>query len=171
MPTYVPQRIRRNNYTIIPAHLCLWSAFRYEFNYSLSSSVSTTMGCTTGVKFPTGGRNFPLLHSVQTGTGARPVYKTLITRSCFAPDGSGLSVKLTSHLYLIWRLIMVELYLHPPPHVFMAWCYLIKHRDNFNFFQTVTNICRSPCSSQASLKGYESLGSLLSKELCQFDFD
>jgi hypothetical protein len=28
---------------------------------------------------------------------------------------------------------MVELYLHPPQ-VLMAWCLLIKHRDNFAFY-------------------------------------
>jgi hypothetical protein len=65
-------------------------------------------GWTAGVRFPAGAKDFSLLHIVQTGSGARPY-----------PTGtvgwkSGQLVKLTTHLRLVLRSRMVELYLHSP---------------------------------------------------------
>jgi hypothetical protein len=38
-------------------------------------------------------------------------------------------MKLTTHLYLVLKSRMVEIYLHSP-YIFLAWC-LIRHRDSF----------------------------------------
>jgi hypothetical protein len=44
-------------------------------------------------------------------------------------------MKLITHLHLLPRSRMVELYLHCL-HVLMEWC-RIKHRDNFTFYFTL----------------------------------
>jgi hypothetical protein len=50
----------------------------------------------------------------------------------FPRELSGQSVKLTTHLHPVPRLIMLGA-IHPlPQYVFMAWC-LVKHKDNFTF--------------------------------------
>jgi hypothetical protein len=46
--------------------------------------------------------------------------------------GKGPGLKLTTHLHLMPRPKMVELYSHSSD-VFMAWC-LIKYRDSFTFY-------------------------------------
>jgi hypothetical protein len=59
------------------------------------------------------------------GSGAYPASSPVGIRGCFA------RVRwLTTHLYLVLRLGMVELTSTPP--VFMAWCLIIKPRDNFS---------------------------------------
>jgi hypothetical protein len=79
------------------------------------SSVGIVMGCTTGVRFPSGARYFSLLHSFQAGSGAHPPgllssgYKGL-----FHDGKSGRGVKLTTQLHLEPRIRMMELYLHSP---------------------------------------------------------
>jgi hypothetical protein len=57
-----------------------------------------------GVTFPVGAGDFSLPRIVQTGSGARPASYIV---------GTG-SVKLSTHLDLVPRLRMVELYLHTP---------------------------------------------------------
>jgi hypothetical protein len=59
-----------------------------------------------------------LLHSVQTGSGAHPASYSV---------GNG-GVNRTTHLHLVPRVRMLELYLHSPIRL-MKWC--SKHGDNF----------------------------------------
>jgi hypothetical protein len=60
-----------------------------------------------------------------TGFGAHPASSHMFPRGI-----SGRTVKLTTHVHLMMRSRMMELYIHSP--IFMAWC-LVKHRDNFTF--------------------------------------
>jgi hypothetical protein len=77
----------------------------------------------TGVLFLAGIKDFYLLHSIHTSTGAHPTSYIMGTRGSF-PAGKEPGMKLTTHLHLVLGSRMVELYLHPPC-VFMAW-YLIN---------------------------------------------
>jgi hypothetical protein len=65
-----------------------------------------------------GARDFSLFHNAQTGSGAHPASYVMDTGG-----KGGRDVKLTTHLHLVPRLRMVELYLHPP-YIFMAWCFI-----------------------------------------------
>jgi hypothetical protein len=56
-----------------------------------------------GVLFPAGARDFSILHIVQTGFG--PIKPPI-------QEVNGLGVKLTTHLRLVPRSIMVELYFY-----------------------------------------------------------
>jgi hypothetical protein len=55
-------------------------------------------------RFPTEVRDFSLLHCVQTGSGAHPATYPIGTRD----------LKLTTHLHIVLKSIMVELCLHSP---------------------------------------------------------
>jgi hypothetical protein len=82
-------------------------------------------------------------------------------RGQFPLGKSGRGVKLTTHLPLVPRSKMVELYLHSL-HVFMAW-YLTKHRD-FTVFHILPNnrghmwdtlyVCQANTFSLTSLSHY-----------------
>jgi hypothetical protein len=53
-------------------------------------------GWMTGVRFPTGERDFSLLHSVQTGSGAHPASYPMGTGGYFPEGKAARGVKLTS---------------------------------------------------------------------------
>jgi hypothetical protein len=79
------------------------------------------------VRFPAGARGFPLLNSVQIGSGARPVSYPTGTVSSFlggkaakADHSSPSSVEIKE-----WWSYAAAL-----PYVFTAWC-LMKRRENF----------------------------------------
>jgi hypothetical protein len=79
------------------------------------------MGWTVEVLFAGGARDLSLLHGVQTGSGAHPASYIMGIEGSFPGDKSGCCVKLTTHLHLMPRSRMVEIYLHFP-YVFMTWC-------------------------------------------------
>jgi hypothetical protein len=93
----------------------------------------------TGVRFVAEARNLSLLHSIQaTRRPTQPPFQWL--SATLSPGQSVRGVKLTSHLYLVPRLIMRA---DITPYVFMA-LFLIDHRDNFTvrpyalpFYQSV----------------------------------
>jgi hypothetical protein len=68
-------------------------------------------GWTVGVRFPAEARDFHLLHNVQTGAGAHPAFSPMCTGVLFAGE-SGRGLKVTTHLHLVPRSRMVELYLN-----------------------------------------------------------
>jgi hypothetical protein len=75
------------------------------------------------------GQDFSRLHSVLIGSGAHPASYTMRTGG-FAPgDKAVRGVKLTTHLHLVPRSRLVELYLHSPTRFHVV--VLIKHRNNF----------------------------------------
>jgi len=78
-----------------------------------------------------GAGNFSLRHHVQTGSGAHPASHPMGVGGSFT-GGKRPGVKLTSHLYLIPRLIRCGAIPPLPLYDFIAWC-LVKHRDNFTF--------------------------------------
>jgi hypothetical protein len=62
---------------------------------------------------PGRGKIFSLLHSVQTGSGStQPPTSYNGFRGIFSRVLSGRGVKLTTHIYVVLRPRMVELYLH-----------------------------------------------------------
>jgi hypothetical protein len=83
-----------------------------------------------------GSRDFSLLHSVQTCSGAYQASDTVGTRG-FVPSSKAVGheanhsppssaevkngVKLTTHLLLVLRSRMVS-YTSTPPYIFMVWC-------------------------------------------------
>jgi hypothetical protein len=75
---------------------------------------SIVTGWTARVQFPGGGRDFCLLHSVQTGSGAHPASCTMGMGSFFLRGKAAGDVKVTSHLHLVPKSRMVELYPHFP---------------------------------------------------------
>jgi hypothetical protein len=79
------------------------------------------MGWTTGLRFPAEARHFSLLYSFQTGSLVHLASYIMGTRGSFLGDKVAGGVKLTTHLHLVLRSRMVELYLQPP-HVLMVWC-------------------------------------------------
>jgi hypothetical protein len=92
-------------------------------------------GLTAGVQFPAGAIEFSLERPDRlwgsTGllsSGCRGLFLRLL--SCRG-------VNLTTHLYLVPRSRMVELYLHFP-NVFTAWC-LIKYKERYTFTFTSMN--------------------------------
>jgi hypothetical protein len=66
-------------------------------------------GWTAGVRFPAGAKAFSLLHSVQTGSVAHPASYPMGSMGLFPRGQSGRGVKLTTHLHLVPRSIMVQL--------------------------------------------------------------
>jgi hypothetical protein len=62
------------------------------------------------------GHDFSLLHNVQTGSGTHPASYPIGTVCSFSGGkaASGRGVNLTTHLHLVPRSSMVELYLHSP---------------------------------------------------------
>jgi hypothetical protein len=83
-----------------------------------------------GVRFLVEARDFSLYHSVQTGSRALPAFYQMVilgysTRSRAA---WGRDVKLTTHLHLVPRLRMVEVYLHSP----------IRHKPRDDFTLPLT---------------------------------
>jgi hypothetical protein len=58
-------------------HHSLRNSTHNHNNSSRDSSVSIATGCTDGVRFPARARDFSLLHSVQTASGAHPVSYTM----------------------------------------------------------------------------------------------
>jgi hypothetical protein len=107
-----------------------------ESNPKLSRDIS--VGIATSYEFncwssiPGSDKEFvSLLHSDQTGSGTHRAYYKLGT-GIFCPGGkTGLGMKLAVTSVWCRRSTVVELYLHSPPHVFMARC-LIKHMHNFS---------------------------------------
>jgi hypothetical protein len=53
------------------------------------SRYSWTKNWTAGVRLPAGSRDFFLLHSVQTGSGAHPASYPMGTRGCFGSETAG----------------------------------------------------------------------------------
>jgi hypothetical protein len=86
---------------------------------SRDNSVGIATGWTVRVRFPAV-QNVSLLHSVQTGSVRSPSLLSSGYRGALFSGINGRSVELTTHLHLVPRSRMVELY-------------LIKHRDNFTF--------------------------------------
>jgi hypothetical protein len=77
--------------------------------------MTTDYGLGAGVLFLSGENDFSFLYSVRTGSGAHPAsYPVLFPRG-----KSGWGVMLTTHLHLVPRSRMVELYFHSP-YFFMA---------------------------------------------------
>jgi hypothetical protein len=76
------------------------------------------------VRFSVGG-SFYLLHSLQTGSGARPSSYPMDTGGSFPGGWYGRFVTQTAHLHLVPRSRMVELYLHSPRR--LHGVVLIKH--------------------------------------------
>jgi hypothetical protein len=58
--------------------------------------------------------DFLLFHSVQTGSGAHPASYSMGNRGSFLGDKAAVGMKLTTHLHLVVRLRMTEIYLHSP---------------------------------------------------------
>jgi hypothetical protein len=70
---------------------------------------------TTEVRFPAGARDFSE-HSVETDSGAHPVYNPMATGVKPAR-----CVKLTTDFHAVPRSRMVELYLHSPIYLHRPW--------------------------------------------------
>jgi hypothetical protein len=69
---------------------------------------------TAGVRVSEWTRDFSVLHSVQSGSGAHPAFYP-VGSGCSIPSGKIVrGVKLTTLLRLVPRSRMVELYLHSP---------------------------------------------------------
>jgi hypothetical protein len=79
------------------------------------------------VRFPEGAGNFSLYHSVQNSSGAYPASYPMDTGFL------SLGVKLTTHLHLVPRSIMLGAIPSLPQYVFMAWC-LVKLSEMFTEF-------------------------------------
>jgi hypothetical protein len=71
------------------------------------------MGSKTGVPFPAGARDWSFLQKVQTGSWAHPS-SCLINTGAVSSGIKKQGVKLSTNLYPVRRLGMVELYLHFP---------------------------------------------------------
>jgi hypothetical protein len=67
--------------------------------------------------------NFSLLHNIQTGSGAHPTSYPMDTVDCFPRGKYGRGIKLTTELYLVLRLRIVELYLHFLIRI-QTWCFI-----------------------------------------------
>jgi hypothetical protein len=67
-----------------------------------------------GFNSRTQGKDFSLLHNLQTGSDAHPASYTVGTGASFPEGYSSRSEKPTTHLHLVLRLRMVTLYLHTP---------------------------------------------------------
>jgi hypothetical protein len=64
-----------------------------------------------GPRFPAGARDFSLLYSVQTGSGSQIAPYPMGT-GAFSTEVKQADVKLTTHLNLVPRSRMMQLYLH-----------------------------------------------------------
>jgi hypothetical protein len=93
---------------------------------SPDSSVGIVKNCTAVVQFPLGVTDFCLLLSVYTGSGAHSASYPMGTVGSFPGGKDAWGIKLTSHLHLVPRSRMVELYLHSP----------IRPYANFTFYIT-----------------------------------
>jgi hypothetical protein len=67
---------------------------------------------TVGVRFLTKPRDFFLFHSVQIGSGAHPVSNPIEIGVSFSRGQRSRGVNLTTHLHIVPRIKMVELYFH-----------------------------------------------------------
>jgi hypothetical protein len=70
------------------------------------------MRWTARVRFPAGARDFSFLHSVQTDSEPHPSLLSNGYLGLFPRDKAAMGVKLTTHLRLMQRLMMMELHLH-----------------------------------------------------------
>jgi hypothetical protein len=73
-----------------------------------------------------------LLHSVETGSGAKSSSNQMGTSSSFSGGKAARSVKLTTHLNLVLRSRMVELDLHSSTFLRVVGAHFIKDRDNLH---------------------------------------
>jgi hypothetical protein len=84
------------------------------------------------VRFPAGAGNFSLHYRVQNSSGAHPASYPIGTKGSFpAGEAAGREADHSPPPSTEVK-ECVELYLHSPQYVFMAWC-VFKHRDNFTF--------------------------------------
>jgi hypothetical protein len=84
------------------------------------------------VRFPAGGGDISVLHSVQIGSGTHSVFYPTGTGGLFPLALSDRGVKLTTQVHLVPTLRMVELYLNSPT-VFMAWCLINQAQGELYF--------------------------------------
>jgi hypothetical protein len=129
----------------VSVYISPWSVisvflFLHEYRHSSVCTVTSYKGgmVEESVWFMAGTRDFSLLHSIQTKSGAHTSLYPVGTGGCF-PRGkaSGTWIwPLTSHLVL--KLRMTELYLHSPTcsHSMV----LNKYEDSFYLF-TITWVC------------------------------
>jgi hypothetical protein len=74
------------------------------------AGIATATGWTAEVRFPTGARDFSLLHRVQISP------RVQLASYPMGPGGSFPGVKQTTHLHLVPRSRMLKVYLHPLMH-------------------------------------------------------
>jgi hypothetical protein len=87
------------------------------------------------VRFVAGARDFCLLQSVQTDSEDHPASCPVDTGSSFPAGKKARSVKLTTHLDVVTKYRMVELYIHSSIRLYGVVCLiLIKHSGNFIVF-------------------------------------
>jgi hypothetical protein len=88
--------------------------------YGIAQSLyRRAMGWTIGVRFPSGAKYFCLLHSVQTGSEVLPACCPVDTR-VFSRRQSVQGVKLTTHIHVLPRSRIVELYLRSPTRLYVV---------------------------------------------------
>jgi hypothetical protein len=78
------------------------------------------------VRFIAGARDFSQIFR------AHPASYPLGTRNSFLWGKVAGGMKLTTHLHLVLRSRMVQLYLHSSN--MALWCSIIEHKDNFTFY-------------------------------------
>jgi hypothetical protein len=72
-------------------HYIIFSLFYYFWSQDISVSIVTS--CTAGVQFPTGAKDFSLIHSIQTGSWAHPAFCTVGTKDSFLRGKAASSAK------------------------------------------------------------------------------
>jgi hypothetical protein len=90
------------------------------------------MGWTTRVRFPAEARD------ILFSTESRPTLGPTQPHIQYVPGALFPAVNLITHLHLVSRLRMVELYLHYPIYLpGMVFNYIIRYQDNFTFYFTI----------------------------------
>jgi hypothetical protein len=97
---------------------------------SRDSTVGIATGWTAGVRFPARARDISLLHSVHTSSEAHPASYPVGTGGSFTGVKRPGREADHSPQSSVARSTVLELYLYQPPHVFIAWCLIIR-RNSF----------------------------------------
>jgi hypothetical protein len=88
-----------------------------SYNMTLGAGIATRLWAErlrNGLRFPSGASDCSVLRNVQTGSKIRPASSTKATGGSFPGGKAAGAVKLTTHLRLVPRSRIVELYLDSP---------------------------------------------------------
>jgi hypothetical protein len=100
----------------------------------LHNESTTVSGWMSEDRLPAEASHFSLFRRVHTGSVAHTAYYQMDSGG-YIPGGKRQALKLTTHLQIVLRWRMVELYLHLPTCLHgILFNYIIKYKDKLTFF-------------------------------------